>query len=57
VIAEKFNEPLEENMTLAIEPKRGIRGVGMVGIENTFIVTPGGGECITGDNPGLIPLF
>ncbi|MDI9624689.1 MAG: Xaa-Pro peptidase family protein [Methanothermobacter sp.] len=56
VIAEKFKEPLEENMTLAIEPKKGIKGVGMVGIENTFIVTHTGGECITGDNPGLIPL-
>lgn len=57
VIAEKFKDPLEENMTLAIEPKKGIKGVGMVGIENTFIVTPTGGECITGDNPGPIPLF
>ena len=56
VIAEKFKEPLEENMTLAIEPKKGIKGVGMVGIENTFIVTRTGGECITGDNPGLIPI-
>ena len=56
MIAEKFKEPLEENMTLAIEPKKGIKGVGMVGIENTFIVTRTGGECITGDNPGLIPI-
>jgi Xaa-Pro aminopeptidase len=29
----------------------------MVGIENTFIVTSEGGECITGDNPGLIPVY
>lgn len=36
VIAEKFKDPLEENMTLAIEPKKGIKGVGMVGVENTF---------------------
>ncbi|MBC7118848.1 MAG: aminopeptidase P family protein [Methanobacteriaceae archaeon] len=56
VIAEKFKDPLEENMTLAIEPKKGIQGVGMVGTENTFIVTSNGGECITGDNPGLIPV-
>lgn len=56
VIAEKFKDPLEENMTLAIEPKKGIKGVGMVGTENTFIVTSNGGECITGDNPGLIPV-
>jgi len=26
-------------MVLALEPKKGIENVGMVGIENTFIVT------------------
>lgn len=57
VIAERFNQPLQEGMVFAVEPKNGIAGVGMVGIENTFIVTPRGGECITGDNPGLIPVF
>lgn len=57
VIAEKFTEPLEVGMVFAVEPKKGIPGIGMVGIENTFIVTPRGGECITGDNPGLIPVF
>lgn len=56
VIAEGFNEPLTEGMVLAIEPKKGIKGVGMVGIENTFIVTKNGGECITGSNPGLIKV-
>jgi Xaa-Pro dipeptidase len=54
VIAEGFNEPLQEGMVFAIEPKKGIDNIGMVGIENTFIVTTKGGECITGDNPGLI---
>ncbi|WP_265444658.1 M24 family metallopeptidase [Acetivibrio straminisolvens] len=57
VIAEGFNEPLKEGMVLALEPKKGIEKVGMVGIENTFIVTGQGGKCITGDNPGLIPLY
>ncbi|RXE60213.1 M24 family metallopeptidase [Acetivibrio mesophilus] len=57
VIAEGFNEPLREGMVLALEPKKGIENVGMVGIENTFIVTEQGGKCITGDNPGLIPLY
>jgi len=57
VIAEGFNEPLKEGMVLALEPKKGIENVGMVGIENTFIVTGQGGKCITGDNPGLIPLY
>lgn len=57
VIADGFNEPLEENMVLALEPKKGIPGVGMVGIENTFVVTEQRGRCITGDNPGLIPVW
>ncbi len=57
VIAGGFNDPLQEGMVFAVEPKNGIKNIGMVGIENTFIVTAGGGECITGDNPGLIPVF
>ncbi len=57
VIAEGFDEPLEEGMVFALEPKNGIKNIGMVGIENTFIVTAKGGECITGDNQGLIPVY
>ena len=48
VIAKGFDEPLEEGMVIALEPKKGIEGVGMVGIENTFLVTPQGGRSITG---------
>ena len=54
VISEGFNEPVSENMVFAIEPKKGIKDVGMVGIENTFIVTPDGGKSITGSSTGLI---
>jgi len=57
VIAEGFDEPLQEGMVFALEPKKGIENIGMVGIENTFIVTDKGGDCITGDNPGLIPVY
>jgi Xaa-Pro dipeptidase len=56
VIAKGFDRPLEEGMIIALEPKKGIKGVGMVGTENTFIVTPAGGRSITGNNPGLIPV-
>ena len=35
-------------MLLALEPKIGIPGLGMVGVENTFEVTPDGGRCLTG---------
>jgi len=57
VIAENFKEPLEEGMVFALEPKYGIRDVGMVGIENTFVVTPDGGQCITGESRGLIKVW
>ena len=57
VIAEGFYEPLQEGMTFAIEPKYGIQGIGMVGIENTFLVTANGGLPLTGTNPGLIPVY
>lgn len=57
VIAKGFDEPLQENMVLAIEPKKGIEGVGMVGIENTFVITPQGGKCITGASRGLIKVY
>jgi Xaa-Pro dipeptidase len=54
VLAEGFDEPLVAGMTLALEPKKGVAGVGMVGIENTFVVTPAGGRSITGNHPGLM---
>ena len=57
VNARGFDEPLEEGMVLAVEPKKGIPGVGMVGTENTYIVTMQGGRCITGSSPGRIPVF
>ncbi len=49
-LAKGFEDPLRENMFMALEPKIGIEGVGMVGVENTFRVTPRGGVCITGDS-------
>jgi len=55
VIAPTFDRPLEENMVLALEPKIGIAGLGMVGVENTFVVTPEGGRCLTGERFG--PTF
>ena len=54
VLAERFDEPLVAGMVLAIEPKKGIPGVGMVGIEDTFVVGPEAARSITGTNPGLI---
>jgi len=54
VLAEGFDEPLAAGMVLALEPKKGIPGIGLVGIEDTFVVTPQGGQSLTGTHPGLL---
>jgi Xaa-Pro aminopeptidase len=54
VIAPGFDDPLEEGMTIALEPKKGIPGTGMVGTENTYLVTGHGGVSLTGNSPGLV---
>jgi len=54
VLTEGFDQPLAENMTLAVEPKKGVPDVGMVGSENHYVVTPNGGRSLTGNHPGLI---
>ncbi len=55
-IALKFRTPLEKNMVLAVEPKIGLPEYGMVGVENTFLVTEKGGQSLTGDKYDLICL-
>lgn len=54
VIAKGFDEPLAENMVVALEPKCGIPGVGTVGVEDTYIVKSGCSECVTGGGTGII---
>jgi len=53
-LAVGFDDPLQESMVLALEPKIGLPGTGMVGVENTFEVTPSGGRCLTGHNFNII---
>ena len=47
-IAARFDTPMENNMTFALEPKIGLPGLGMVGTENTWVVTEQGGVCLSG---------
>ncbi len=54
VIANGFYEPLAENMVIALEPKKGITNIGMVGVEDTYIVAPDGGRCITGGGSDIM---
>lgn len=48
VLAMGFSEPLTENMVIAVEPKRGVAGIGMTGVEETYIVTENSPRCVTG---------
>ena len=56
VIAGGFDVPLKENMVIALEPKIGLANVGMVGVEDTYLVTPQGGHCITGGGRDIIEI-
>ena len=47
VIAGGFKTPLEEGMVFALEPKFVFAGEGIVGIENTWLVTSTGTEKLT----------
>ena len=47
LLASKFNWPLLENMIFAFEPKVILPGVGLIGIENTFLLTQQGLEPLT----------
>ena len=55
-LARGFTMPLQEGMVLALEPKQGLRGVAMVGVENTFEITADGCRCISGDKYDMIPV-
>ena len=44
VLAQGFDQPLVAGQTIAIEPKFVFPALGPIGIENTFAVTPSGGE-------------
>jgi len=52
-IAGKVHTPLEANMVIALEPKKGLEGIGLVGIENTFLVTDIGGEKLTSGSDAM----
>ena len=54
VIARGFDMPLEENMVMAIEPKCAVAGKGTVGTEDTYLVTKGQAESLTGGGQGIV---
>jgi Xaa-Pro dipeptidase len=56
VLAKGFNAPLQLNQTIAVEPKFVFPGSGVVGIENTFVVSKKGGDRLTSLEDELIVL-
>lgn len=56
VLATGFEVPLPHGLTMAIEPKIGIPGVGMVGSENTYELTENGGVPLSGGPQAIICL-
>ena len=57
VLAPRSKALLAEGNVIAIEPKFVIPGFGAIGIENTYVVTPGGLRCITPAPEEIIPLI
>lgn len=55
-VARSFNEPFEEGMCMALEPKIGLPGLGMTGVEHTYVVTRGEPHCLTGGRTDIICL-
>ncbi len=56
VIAKGFDEPIEENTVMAVEPKCGVENRGVVGVEETFIIGKEETECITGGARDIIDI-
>ena len=55
-IAHGFKEELVPGMTFAVEPKVALAGLGMVGTENTYVITEQGAQSITGSSHALREL-
>jgi len=55
-LARGYDEPLEERMVFALEPKFVFPGRGAVGIEDSFVVTAGGVEKLTSAPEELVEL-
>ena len=56
VLAKGFTSPLQRNQVIAVEPKFVIPGKGVIGIENTFVVTDEGGLKLTDIPDGIVFL-
>lgn len=55
-LARSWQDPLEEGMVFALEPKFVFPGLGAVGIENSYAVRSGGVEVLTHEPEALVEL-
>lgn len=56
-IAPRCKTLVQENMTLALEPKFVLPGIGAVGVENTYVVTKEGLDCLTPLDERIIQFY
>lgn len=56
VLTPRSKDILRAGMTIAVEPKFVIPGTGPAGVENTYVVTESGLECLTPAPEEIIPL-
>ena len=56
VLVPRSRDILAAGNIIAIEPKFVIPGTGAVGVENTYLVTENGMECLTNFKEDIIPL-
>jgi len=56
VLAKGFKYKLEPGMVIAVEPKFTFPGQGVVGIENTYVITETGFEKLTVSREGVLGL-
>lgn len=52
-IAKGFKQQLQPGMVFAVEPKIALPGLGLVGTENTYVITERGAQSLTGRSHGL----
>jgi Xaa-Pro aminopeptidase len=56
VLAKGFKLPLDSGMVIAIEPKFTFPGLGVVGIENSYLITNQGYTKLTRSREGIISI-
>lgn len=56
VIAGRIDLDLKPNMVIAIEPKAFLKGIGAVGLENTYVITEDGYECLCDADRAILRL-